>query len=70
MINAKSGLKDSDAEQLHKKLNERMMLEKPYLSSQLSLTKLGESFGVHPNYLSQVINEREGKNFYDTILIC
>lgn len=64
---AKSGLKDTDAEQLHKKLNEYMQREKPYLNSQLSLSKLGESFGVHSNYLSQVINDRESKNFYDYI---
>ncbi len=64
---AKSGLKDTDAEQLHRKLNEYMKHEKPYLNSQLSLSILGESFGVHSNYLSQVINERENKNFYDYI---
>jgi AraC-like DNA-binding protein len=64
---AKSGLKDTDAEQLHRKLNEYMKLEKPYLNSQLSLSLLGENFGVHSNYLSQVINERENKNFYDYI---
>jgi AraC-like DNA-binding protein len=64
---AKSGLKDTDAEQLHKKLNEYMRMEKPYLDSEISLTKLGESFGVHSNYLSQVINDRESKNFYDYI---
>jgi AraC-like DNA-binding protein len=64
---AKSGLKDTDAEQLHKRLNEYMRIEKPYLNSQLSLSKLGENFGVHSNYLSQVINDRENKNFYDYI---
>lgn len=63
----KSGLKDTDAEQLHLRLNEYMKLEKPYLNSDISLSKLGDSFGVHPNYLSQVINERENKNFYDYI---
>ncbi len=64
---AKSGLKDPDAEQLHKKLNEYMVAEKPYLNSELSLSKLGENFGVHSNYLSQVINDRENKNFYDYV---
>ena len=64
---AKSGLKDTEAEQLHKKLIEYMKLEKPYLDSDLSLSKLGERFEVHSNYLSQVINERENKNFYDYI---
>jgi AraC-like DNA-binding protein len=64
---AKSGLKDTDAEQLHKQLNEYMQREKPFLKSELSLSDLGESFGVHSNYLSQVINERENKNFYDYV---
>jgi AraC-like DNA-binding protein len=64
---AKSGLRDTDAAQLHKKLNEFMKQEKPYLNSSLSLSKLGESMDIHPNYLSQVINERERKNFYDYI---
>jgi len=64
---AKSGLKNTDAELLHKKLTDYMKVEKPYLNSQLSLSKLGDSFGVHSNYLSQVINERESKNFYDYI---
>jgi AraC-like DNA-binding protein len=62
---ARSGLKDEDSEQLHKKLNEYMKLEKPYLDSDLSLSKLVEQFNVHQNYLSQVINEKEKKNFYD-----
>jgi AraC-like DNA-binding protein len=64
---AKSGLKVDDAEQLQIKLNEYMRLEKPYLNSDLSLSKLVERFNVHPNYLSQVINEKEEKNFYDYI---
>jgi AraC-like DNA-binding protein len=64
---AKSGLKDKDAEQLHEKLNNYMLREKPYLNSELSLSKLGENFGVHTNYLSQVINDRESKNFYDYV---
>ncbi len=44
-----------------------MGMKKPYLDSEISLSKLGESFGVHSNYLSQVINDRENKNFYDYI---
>jgi AraC-like DNA-binding protein len=64
---AKSGLKDPDADLLHLKLKEYMKLEKPYLDSDLSLSKLGECFGVHSNYLSQVINEKENMNFYDYV---
>ena len=46
---------------------EYMKVEKPYLDGDLSLPKLVEQFDVHPNYLSQVINEREHKNFYDYV---
>jgi AraC-like DNA-binding protein len=64
---AKSGLKDADAEDLHKKLTGYMQTEKPFLDSGLSLSDLAERLMVHPNYLSQVINERENRNFYDYI---
>ena len=64
---AKSGLRNEEAGQLHRNLIEYMKVEKPYLDSDLSLPKLVEQFGVHPNYLSQVINEREHKNFYDYV---
>lgn len=63
----KSGLRPAEADQLHKKLTEYMIHEKPYLDSQLSLAKLSSNFGVHTNYISQVINEKEGMNFYDYI---
>jgi AraC-like DNA-binding protein len=64
---AKSGLTETAAENLYEKLKELMQQEKYYTEPELSLAKLAERVNIHPNYLSQVINEKEGKNFYDYI---
>jgi YesN/AraC family two-component response regulator len=44
-----------------------MNTEKVFRESELSLADLARRLNTQPNYLSQVINEREGKNFYDYI---
>ena len=44
-----------------------MATEKPYLEPKLSLSQLADSLGVLPNHLSQIINQYEGKNFYDFV---
>ena len=44
-----------------------MATEKPYLEPKLSLAQLADSLGVLPNHLSQIINQYEGKNFYDFV---
>ena len=41
--------------------------QKLYCNSELSLAELASRLNTQPNHLSQVINEREGKNFYDYI---
>jgi len=64
---SRSGLSIDMAETLHKELVQLMDKEKVYCESELSLAQLAKRLGVHPNYLSQVINEKEGKNFYDYI---
>lgn len=63
----KSGLRAEDSEALHHLLTQVMVDEKLYCESELSLTELAGRLNTQPNYLSQVINEREGKNFYDYI---
>lgn len=63
----KSGLSAGTSEALHRQLNALMTNEKLYRSSEFSLTDLAERLDVPPNHVSQVINEREGKNFYDYI---
>jgi len=64
---ARSGLKEPEATQLHKKLSEYVLTQKPYLNNTLSLTELAEKLQTQSNYLSQIINEKEQKNFYDYI---
>lgn len=63
----KSGLTESMAEQLHQDMNALMLERKLYTKSELSLNELAEELRAAPNHLSQIINEREGKNFYDYI---
>ena len=63
----KSGLKAEDARKLHQQLLDLMKNKKPYLESKLSLGQLAEMLGVPPNHLSQIINQYEGKNFYDFV---
>lgn len=63
----KSGLDAEASEVLHRQLAELMNSKKLYCEKELSLTELARHLNTQPNYLSQVINEREGKSFYDFI---
>jgi len=63
----KSGLTSDSSESLHRTLTQIMHSEKLFCESELSLTELAKRLNTQPNYLSQVINERERKNFYDYI---
>lgn len=63
----KSGLSPDSSESLHRNLANMMSNEKLFRESELSLAELARRLNTQPNYLSQVINEREGKNFYDYI---
>ena len=38
-----------------------------YKNKDITLAELSRQIDTHPNYLSQVINEKEGKNFYNYI---
>jgi AraC-like DNA-binding protein/uncharacterized membrane protein len=64
---AKSGLTKEGSLQLYMQLQELMEKEKVFVEPELTLVILAAKLSVHPNYLSQVINEKEGKNFYDYI---
>ncbi len=63
----KSGLNIDSSESLRRSLSEMMITEKPFRESELSLADLAMRLNAKPNHLSQVINELEGKNFYDYI---
>jgi len=64
---SKSGLKEERAVELQQLLVKLMEEEKLFLNENISLPLLAEMLKIHPNYLSQVINERFQKNFYDFI---
>lgn len=64
---AKSGMSVEVANDLHLKLRTLMATEKLYTEPELTLSDLASRLDIHPNYLSQVINEIEGVNFYDYV---
>lgn len=66
---SRSGLSAEAAKELHKKLTELMIRDKPFKENGLTLAELAARLDTVPNYLSQVINEKEGKNFFDYINI-
>lgn len=64
---ATSGISAEMISDMHNRLQELMNKEKAYTEPELSLADLAAKLRVHPNYLSQTINEREGKSFFDYI---
>lgn len=64
---AKSSLRDDTARHYLARLEDCMRTERPYLDSELSLDKLAAALRIHPHYLSQVLNDHVGKNFYDYV---
>jgi AraC-like DNA-binding protein len=63
----KSGLSAEKAAELHRELTQLMVSERPFRESELMLADLAVKLNTLPNHLSQLINEREGKSFYDYI---
>lgn len=64
---AHSNLSESDAMAIDQRLMQHMEEAKPYLDAQLSLRQLANCLDVNTNYLSQVINEKHGKNFFEFV---
>ncbi|TDO29239.1 AraC family transcriptional regulator [Sediminibacterium goheungense] len=64
---ANSGVTAEMAMEIHKRLVYCMGTEKLFTEPDLSLYMLSQKIKVHPNYLSQVINEKEGKTFFEYI---
>ena len=62
-----SSLSGDLSEKLVDELQQLMNHEHPYLNNQLSLPQLADKLGVSVNYLSQIINEQLGQNFFDFI---
>lgn len=63
----KSGLGNVAANEIHAQLSEAMLNHKWYKNPELSLGKLSFDLDVPVNQLSQVINTKEQKSFYDYI---
>jgi len=64
---AKSGLNQEMASEIYAMLKDFMGDDAIFKKEHLTLTELASLLDVHPNHLSQVINEQEGKNFYNYI---
>jgi YesN/AraC family two-component response regulator len=60
-------LKENEANELHLRLTQLMEKEALFKKNDLTLQDLANRLDTHPNYLSQVINEKEQKNFYTYI---
>ena len=64
---AKSGLTEQKATDIYENLKDLMVKNSYYKNEDLTLVELSKKLEVHPNHLSQVINEKENKNFYNYI---
>jgi AraC-like DNA-binding protein len=63
----KSALTGDKSEDYLSKLMELINREKIYLESEINLPMLASRLNISPNHLSQIINERLKKNFFDFI---
>lgn len=63
----KSSLTETTAVEINQRLNERMLREQWYKNPELTLGDVAQKLEVHPSILSQVINSKEQKSFYDYI---
>ncbi|WP_055435116.1 helix-turn-helix domain-containing protein [Lacinutrix algicola] len=64
---AKSGLTKESVSEIYAALKDVMAKKAYYKNPELTLVELAKILNIHPNYLSQVINEIEGKNFHNYI---
>lgn len=63
----KSTLSKADLDFYYDKLEFIIKTEKPFLDQNLNRNKLAKFIGLHPNQLSQLLNERVGLNFSEYI---
>jgi AraC-like DNA-binding protein len=63
----KSGLKEKQAELYLQKLISIVETEKPYLNRDLSIQDLSDLTGIPKHHITQVLNEKHGKNFFTFI---
>jgi AraC-like DNA-binding protein len=63
----RSGLKSGDVDHYIRKIRDYMESDKPYLDRELSIYDLSEELNIPRHFLSEVINEHMGKNFYNLV---
>lgn len=63
----KSSLTNSLTSSYIKKLNTVLDRDKPYLNGNITLPDLAGSLGISTHHLSQIINQKYNKNFFDFI---
>ena len=63
----RSALDDESSKLLLGELRELMATSRPYLDSKLTLSQLASQLKISSNYLSQIINQQTGSNFFDYI---
>ncbi len=63
----KSALSDKKINLINDRLLKLMNEERPFLDSNISLKSLSESLDESANHISQVINDKQGLNFFDFI---
>lgn len=63
----KSSLTDEQAMQILERLSVIMENEKPFLETGLTLTGLAGLLSISPNHLSQVINDKLGRSFFEFV---
>jgi AraC-like DNA-binding protein len=64
---SRSGLSEALAGDHYNNLLSYMNMKKPYLDPELSIYQLAEMVQLSKHHLSQIINEKTGKNFFDFI---
>jgi AraC-like DNA-binding protein len=64
---SRSGLKEKQAEQYLEKLIHVMETDKPYLDRDLSIHELSVMTNIPRHHITQVLNEKHGKNFFTFI---
>jgi AraC-like DNA-binding protein len=64
---ARSGLKKKDIDRYKNLIGKYMVIEKPYLDRELTIYDLAEQLKIPRHFLSEVINEHLGKNFYNLV---
>lgn len=57
----------AQTEELKSRLLSIMHLQKPYLEPEITLSELAMKTGINTKYLSQILNDQLGKNFYEFI---